>query len=605
MRQPALRLPPFRGLRLFVACAIAALALAAPAAAHHLEASISVPIRTLSGFGAKPDLYPILPTVSASYGGTVPAVFVDAFELNNRVVYRFDTVIGNAGGTLDLYSTNGGKSLLQVLWPGGRPPAGDLPTPTAAPSNTSHANALQGGKLVYSDAVGHWHWHYDLAARYELLLPKGKKRVTGKIGFCMFDTYDFGGKETYFRGSGTQSDDWCRPNLPGASFVRMGISPGVGDYYAAQLADQWIDITGLAPREYILRAVVNPGQRLIESDPTNNVLDVPRTIPGVTTSPIAQSVPRDQPTDLNLSGQVVAPEVHAFTGWATNATGERCALRFAECYVTADPATLAFQIVELPQHGTVNISSSSGTAAVATYTPDPGYEGADSFSYVATDSRRLTSAPAKVQLGVGDVPVAIANPVVNGASAIGSQLKALPGSWIAPEGAALSFDYRWERCSGGKGGSCTTIARATRPSYRISKSDLGKRLRVAVTARNGAAAGEATSRRTAAVGRFALLLGTQFADVMLGKKLGEKMDGGKGADVLRGRGGNDLLLGGPGNDRLFGGPGVDKLRGGAGNDRIVSRDGRIDIVSCGAGIDTVLADRKDRISRSCEKVRFG
>ena len=46
------------------------------------------------------------------------------------------------------------------------------------------------------------------------------------------------------------------------------------------------------------------------------------------------------------------------------------------------------------------------------------------------------------------------------------------------------------------------------------------------------------------------------------------------------------------------------MRGGPGDDRIVSEDGRTDTVSCGGGVDTVLADRKDRVSRDCERVSF-
>ena len=572
---------------------LGALALAAPAAAHHLEASVSVPIRTLSGFGAKPDLYPLFPTVSASYQGTVPAVFVDAYEIPDGVVYRFDTVIANAGGTLDFYSADGGKTLLQVLWPGGRPPANDQPTPLSAPNDPSHATQLAGGKLVYSSAIGHWHWHY-VAARYELVLPKGKLRVTGKIGFCMFDTYDFTGKETYFRGSGTQSNYWCRPNLPGAKFVRMGISPGVGDYYAAQLTDQWIDVTGLAPREYVLRGVVNPGGRLIETDASNNTLEVLRTIPGATAAGLAQSVPRNQSTALGLSGTVVGPEIHAFAGWKKTATKEKCALRFGECYVTAQPDTLSFQLVAAPAHGSVVFDSSAGTTTTATYTPDPGYEGADSFGYTTTDTRRLSSAVATVHLGVGDIPVSIAAPAVTGTTAIGSALDVLPGSWIAPKGAELQFDYAWQRCSSGKSARCAGIAGAKRRTYRVSKADLGKRLRVVVTARNAAARGTAKSRRGDRITRFATLLGTQFDDKLLGGRASERIEGRRGSDIIKG---------GRGNDIIFGGPGVDKLRGGSGNDRIVSVDGRIDVVTCGGGIDTVVADRKDRVAGSCENVR--
>ena len=585
--------------------ALVALTMAVPASAHHLEASVTVPIRTLAGIGAKPDLYPLLPTVPTSYEGTVPAVFVDAYERQNRVVYRFDSVIGNAGGTLDFFSSDGGKTILQILWPGGRPPASDEPVPTKGPSDLSLTTQLNGGKLIYSDAIGHWHWHYNLAARYELVLPKGKRRASGKIGFCMFDTYDFAGKETYFRGSGTQSNDWCRPNLPGANFVRMGISPGVGDYYAAQLADQWIDITGLTPREYVLRAVVNPDGRLIETDRSNNAIEVRRTIPGATAKSVARSVPRNQSTAIELSGEVVAPEIHAFTGWTGHGKGEKCALRFGECYVTADPDTLNFNIIGKPKHGTVSLDAVNGITAVATYSPDPNYEGADSFVYRTVDTRRLKSAATTVSLGVGDAPVSLAAPVVIGAAAVGGSLTARPGTWIAPKGAKLDFEYEWQRCTSGKGATCTTITTAKRAVYRVSAPDLGKRMRVRVTAENAGVAGDAKSRRTAKVSRFALLLGTQFDDVLLGRKLAERIEGGRGDDVLRGRGGNDLLLGGPGADRIFGGGGSDKLRGGGGDDRLISRGGKGDIVSCGAGVDTVIADRKDRIAKSCENVKLG
>jgi hypothetical protein len=580
---------------------LAALSLASTAGAHHLEASVSVPIRALAGFGAKPDLYPLLPTTAASYSGTVPAVFVDAFEVDGRLVYRFDAVIANAGGTLDLYSTDGGATLNQVLWPGGRPPAGDQPTPVAPPGTQNLANALQGNRFVYSSAVGHWHWHYDLAARYELLLPKGKKRVTGKIGFCMFDTYDFANNETYFRGSGTQTNDWCRPKLPSAKFVRMGISPGVGDYYAAQLADQWIDVTGLKPGSYVLRAVVNPGGRLIESDATNNALESARLIPGPTAKNVAKSVPRNSSAGIPLTGDLLAPEIHAFSGWKNAANGEKCQLRFGECYVTAEPDVLSFRIVRPPDHGTVSIASPNGLSATATYVADPGYEGADSFSYVTTDTRRLTSAPATVTIGVGDVPVVIAAPVVTGTPALGAGLTALPGSWLAPDGVAVEFRYRWQRC-GGKGDNCTNVPGAKRSTYRITRADVGRHIRVVVTAATTFASGSANSRRSRRVARLATLRGTQFDDILLGKKLSEKIEGGRGADLIRGRGGNDVIMGGPGADRIFGGPGVDKLRGGAGNDQLFSKDGRIDVVTCGSGFDVVVADVKDVIARSCEKV---
>ncbi|MCW2961853.1 MAG: hypothetical protein JWM90_2240 [Thermoleophilia bacterium] len=88
--------------------------------------------------------------------------------------------------------------------------------------------------------------------------------------------------------------------------------------------------------------------------------------------------------------------------------------------------------------------------------------------------------------------------------------------------------------------------------------------------------------------------------------------GGSGNDSLFGQGGNDQLFGGAGKDRLFGGvgndlldggPGADLLSGEAGRDRIIARDGVRDVIRCGSGFDTVIADRRDVVSRDCERVQ--
>ena len=45
-------------------------------------------------------------------------VFVDAFEEPGQLLYRFDAVIANQGGTLDLFRGAGG-GVRQAVWPGG------------------------------------------------------------------------------------------------------------------------------------------------------------------------------------------------------------------------------------------------------------------------------------------------------------------------------------------------------------------------------------------------------------------------------------------------------------------------------------------------------
>jgi RTX calcium-binding nonapeptide repeat (4 copies) len=97
--------------------------------------------------------------------------------------------------------------------------------------------------------------------------------------------------------------------------------------------------------------------------------------------------------------------------------------------------------------------------------------------------------------------------------------------------------------------------------------------------------------------------GTSTADTMNGTAFADVLRGLAGNDRLNGRGGNDRLFGGAGHDALTGGAGIDLLDAGAGNDRISARDGIRDTVRCGPGRDTVVADRRDSVSRNCETVR--
>jgi len=76
-----------------------------------------------------------------------------------------------------------------------------------------------------------------------------------------------------------------------------------------------------------------------------------------------------------------------------------------------------------------------------------------------------------------------------------------------------------------------------------------------------------------------------------------------GGGVIRGTIYADHICGRKGADRILPGGGRDSVEAGAGPDVVFSAgDGRRDRISCGSGRDRVIADRRDRVARNCERV---
>jgi hypothetical protein len=183
-------------------------------------------------------------------GSTVAPVFVDAYEEPGKLLYRFDAVIANQGGTLDLFrGPTGGVE--QAVYPGGEPPV--APRPDQTPTGDAVVDrSSSGASFAYAYEKTHQHWHFSSAARYSVVAG-GTIRTSDKVGFCMFDSF---GPAHWFAYSvrGAAGETWCAANNPGASTVRMGLSPGGADIYTAQRERQWVDITGLDPGRSAARA---------------------------------------------------------------------------------------------------------------------------------------------------------------------------------------------------------------------------------------------------------------------------------------------------------------------------------------------------------------
>ncbi len=85
-------------------------------------------------------------------------------------------------------------------------------------------------------------------------------------------------------------------------------------------------------------------------------------------------------------------------------------------------------------------------------------------------------------------------PAISGTPRDGALLSAVGGTWKGTT--PLAFSYQWQSCAGRV---CSPIPGATGSSYRATTSQIGHKLRVAVTATNSAGSASATTRASGKV----------------------------------------------------------------------------------------------------------
>ena len=115
----------------------------------------------------------------------------------------------------------------------------------------------------------------------------------------------------------------------------------------------------------------------------------------------------------------------------------------------------------------------------------------ESTTTTTTTSSTTTTTP-------GPAPRNTAPPTISGTPAEGQTLTATPGTWTGVP--PINYAYQWLRCDA-SGGGCSAIVGATSQSYVVTSGDVGRTLRVQVTATDagGGPPGVATSNATAAV----------------------------------------------------------------------------------------------------------
>jgi concanavalin A-like lectin/glucanase superfamily protein len=87
-------------------------------------------------------------------------------------------------------------------------------------------------------------------------------------------------------------------------------------------------------------------------------------------------------------------------------------------------------------------------------------------------------------------------PTITGTAQDGQTLNASPGGWNGTQ--PITYAYEWQRCDS-SGANCSAIPGTTTSTYTVTSADVGKTLRVAVTATNSAGSATATSNATAVV----------------------------------------------------------------------------------------------------------
>lgn len=132
----------------------------------------------------------------------------------------------------------------------------------------------------------------------------------------------------------------------------------------------------------------------------------------------------------------------------------------------------------------VHVTDAGAVAAIfnAGANPNAATLGADANVWVAAGAANTPGQVRRILSGV--VPESINPPFTTPASGLsaGSTVLASTGDWRYDPS---SYAYQWQSCAARNAATCADIPGATSASYVVTASDIGKYLRVGVTASNG------------------------------------------------------------------------------------------------------------------------
>lgn len=130
---------------------------------------------------------------------------------------------------------------------------------------------MGGVRLIDSRALmeyaedGHDHWHIQGVMLYQMWSDDGQTRRGTKVGFCFLDSARMFG---YAPAQPVYRESQC--GTRNSTSNRMGLSRGYGDVYPWNFGYQWIDISTLAPGDYVVQARADEQNWYLESNEANN-----------------------------------------------------------------------------------------------------------------------------------------------------------------------------------------------------------------------------------------------------------------------------------------------------------------------------------------------
>lgn len=203
------------------------------------------------------DLLPDLIVWESEENEFIHGWMLDTNEQPGRTLLRLTTAVANIGtGALEIrgadINPDGSQDVFQRIY-----------------DDEGGFTDRFAGAFIFHES--HEHIHYEGFAQYSLhRITEGGgvgEIVAGgnKTSFCLVDALSY---DLSMPGApSTAQYDECEAQI-------QGISAGWGDVYELFLPDQWIDVTEVPDGQYWLEVIVDPNDRLLESDETNNVIRI-------------------------------------------------------------------------------------------------------------------------------------------------------------------------------------------------------------------------------------------------------------------------------------------------------------------------------------------